>query len=164
MQKNLNNGEGTESQAHYKQKPVIQENSMATVVIIGGGTAGLSAAYTLKKRGIDVIVLEANDRTSGRLVGDRVDGFSLDEGADFFCSSYDVAFRICDELELSLIRSKMKLGWYRNGRWVTTTPGLSVGKTLSGICQQPKPWASCLSAPSGLFGICSEKYFANRNI
>ena len=88
------------------------------VVIIGGGAAGLSAAWTLKKHGINVILLEANDRVGGRLGGDRVDGFSLDEGADFFCSSYDVAFRVCEELGLPLIRSEMNLGWYRNGRWV----------------------------------------------
>ena len=97
---------------------------MATkrVIVIGGGAAGLSAAYTLKKHGINVILLEANDRVGGRLGGDRVDGFSLDEGADFFCSSYDVAFRICEELGLPLIRSDMNLGWYRNGRWILTTP------------------------------------------
>ena len=92
------------------------------VIIIGGGAAGLSAAYTLKKHGIRTILLEANDRVGGRLGGDRVDGFSLDEGADFFCSSYDVAFRLCEELGLPLIRSDMNLGWYRNGQWTLTTP------------------------------------------
>lgn len=57
------------------------------VIIIGGGAAGLSAAWTLKKRGVDPILFEANDRVGGRLGGNRVDGFCLDEGADFFCSS-----------------------------------------------------------------------------
>ena len=93
------------------------------VVIVGGGAAGLSAAYTLKKRGVSPVLLEANDHVGGRLAGDRVDGFSIDTGANFFCSSYDTAFRICEELGLSLVRSGMKTGWYRNGRWVTTTPG-----------------------------------------
>ena len=103
------------------------------VIIIGGGAAGLSAAYTLKKHGIEPILLEANARVGGRLDGDSVNGFSVDTGADFFCSSYDVAFRICEELGLSLVRSKMKLGWYRNGRWVTTTPGLSVGNLIRNL-------------------------------
>ena len=57
--------------------------------------------------------------------GDKVDGCSIDTGAYFFCSSYDVAFQLCEELDVSLIRSKMKLGWFRNGRWVTSTPGHS---------------------------------------
>ena len=95
------------------------------VVIVGGGAAGLSAAYNLKKRGFAPILLESLDHVGGRLAGDSVDEFSVDTGADFFCSSYDVAFRLCEELGLSLIRSKMKLGWFRNGRWVATSPGLS---------------------------------------
>ena len=103
------------------------------VVIIGGGAAGLSAAYTLKKHGIEPILFEAKDRVGGRLGGDRIDGFSLDEGADFFCSSYDVAFRMCEELGLPLLRSEMNLGWYRNGRWVLTTPIQSVGTFIRNL-------------------------------
>jgi protoporphyrinogen oxidase len=93
----------------------------------------LSAAWTLKKHGVEPILFEANARVGGRLDGDNVSGFSLDTGADFFCSSYDVAFRLCDELGLSLLRSKMKLGWYRNGRWVTTKPGLSAGNLIRNL-------------------------------
>jgi len=45
-----------------------------------------------------------------------------------------VAFRICEELGLSLVRSnKMNLGWFRNGRWTTTTPGLSVGNLIRNL-------------------------------
>ena len=95
------------------------------VVIVGGGAAGLSAAYTLKKHGITPVLLEAGERVGGRLVGESIDGFSVDTGADFFCSSYDTAFRLCRELDLPLVRSRMRLGWFRNGRWTTTTPGLS---------------------------------------
>ena len=103
------------------------------VIIIGGGASGLSAAWTLKKRGIDPILFEANDRVGGRLGGDRVDGFCLDEGADFFCSSYDVAFRMCEELGLRLVGSEMNLGWRRNGRWVLTTPVQSVGALVRNL-------------------------------
>lgn len=103
------------------------------VIIIGGGAAGLSAAYTLKKRGITPVLLEANDRVGGRLGGDRVDGFCLDEGADFFCDSYDVAFRLCEELSLPLIRSKMHLGWYRNRQWIVTTPVESFNSLIKNL-------------------------------
>ena len=104
-----------------------------TVVIVGGGAAGLSAAYALKRRGFVPLLLEADDHVGGRLRGDRIDGFFIDTGADFFCSSYDAAFRLCEELELPLVRSKMKLGWYRNGRWVTTTAGLSIGNLIRNL-------------------------------
>ncbi len=93
----------------------------------------MSAAWTLKKRGIEPILLEANGWTGGRLAGDRVDGFLIDTGADFFCSSYDVTLRICEELGVPLVRSRMKLGWYRDGRWVTTTPGLSAANLIRNV-------------------------------
>ena len=99
-----------------------RSGATARVVIIGGGAAGLSAAYTLRKRGIQPLLLEAGDRVGGRLIGDWVDGFVLDTGADFFCSSYDVTFAMCEELGLPRIRSLMNLGWYRNGRWARTMP------------------------------------------
>ena len=99
--------------------------STKRVVIIGGGFAGLSAAYTLIKRGITPLLLEAEDHVGGRGSGERVDGFSLDMGAFVFTSTYDTAFRICEELGLPLVPSQMKFGHYRNGRWVTTTPDQS---------------------------------------
>jgi len=103
------------------------------VVIIGGGAAGLSAAYTLKKKGVEPIRLESLDYVGGRLSGERVGGFFVDAGADFFSSSSDVTYRICEELNVPLVRSKMKLGWYRNGRWTTTTPGLSVTDLIGNV-------------------------------
>jgi len=70
------------------------------VIIVGGGAAGLGAAYTLQKRGITPILFEAENHVGGRLVADEVNGFSIDTGADFFCSTYDAVFRICEELGL----------------------------------------------------------------
>ena len=90
----------------------------------------MAAAYMLKKRGINVILFEENDRAGGRLRGDRVDGFYIDEGADFFCSSYDIVFRMCEELNLPLVRSVMKLGWYRNGKWIISSPIDSLGSAI----------------------------------
>ncbi len=96
------------------------------VVIVGGGFAGLSAAYTLMKRGVAPLLLEAGERAGGRGKGETVDGFSLDMGAFVFTSTYDTAFRICEELGLPLVPSQMKFGHYRSGRWVTTTPEQSL--------------------------------------
>ncbi len=117
------------------------------VIIIGGGTAGLVAAYTLKKYGIRAILLEANGRVGGRLGGDRVDGFLLDEGVDFFTASHDVALRLCEELRLPLIRSMMKLGWYKNGRFSVTTPEQSLGGMIKDL---PALWNLGLLSPRSI--------------
>ncbi len=120
------------------------------VVVIGAGAAGLSAAYTLKKRGVDVIVLEAGDQIGGRMGGARVDGFSVDNGADFFPGSYDVAFRLCKELGMPLKRIGMNIGWHRNGRWAVTKAGRSIDAVLSNaVAAGPLGVAS----PSGFLAL-----------
>ena len=130
--------------------PVDRENTMKTgkVIVVGGGAAGLSAAWTLRKRGIDVILLEANDQVGGRMGGDRVDGFSVDKAADFFPACYDVAFRICEELGVPLIRTKMNIGWYKKGRWVVTTPIESVSTLISNLAPF---WTLDFLSPRGLW-------------
>ena len=126
------------------------------VVIIGGGAAGLAAAYTLSKHGIRVLLLEASDRVGGRLGGDRVAGFFIDKGADFFCSSYDVTFRLCEELEIPLVRSAMNLGWFRNGRWVVARAGNPVLAALRSLKALRALGAASLPAQRFLFKLVRE--------
>ena len=92
-------------------------------------------------------MLEAKERVGGRGMGERVDGFSLDMGAFVFTSTYDIAFRICEELGLPLVPSQMKFGHRRNGRWVTTTPDQSLWNFLR---QLPSALAMGFLSPSGL--------------
>ena len=68
------------------------------VIVIGAGAAGLSCAYTLQKRGIDVLILEAASRAGGRMAGERINGFSVSSGAQFFDTSYRTALQLADEL------------------------------------------------------------------
>jgi monoamine oxidase len=51
------------------------------VIIIGGGLAGLTAAYELKKQGVNTLVLEANDRLGGRIYTKHDGDFSFELGA-----------------------------------------------------------------------------------
>ena len=55
---------------------------MRDVVIIGGGIAGLSAAWRLRDR--DVLLLEAGDRLGGRMRSDRRGDYWLNYGAHLF--------------------------------------------------------------------------------
>ncbi len=121
--------------------------SAERVVIVGGGFAGLSAAYTLKKQGITPVLLEAGERAGGRGMGERVDGFSLDMGAFVFTSTYDTAFRICEELGMPLVASQMRFGHLRGGRWVTTMPDQTFWSFLR---QLPSAMAMGFLSPAGM--------------
>jgi len=52
------------------------------VVIVGGGIAGLAAAFFLRDRGAEVSVLEGSPRIGGKLAVSEVAGIAVDEGAE----------------------------------------------------------------------------------
>jgi protoporphyrinogen/coproporphyrinogen III oxidase len=52
------------------------------VVVVGGGIAGLSAAYFLREPGVPVTVLEGSPRLGGKLAVSEVAGVAADEGAE----------------------------------------------------------------------------------
>ena len=54
-----------------------------TVLVIGAGISGLAAASSLKNKGFNVVVLEAQNKVGGRLRSDRSLGIAFDEGASW---------------------------------------------------------------------------------
>lgn len=58
---------------------------MHDVVVVGGGIAGLAAAWTLRDR--DVVVLEAEPRIGGRLKSERRGAYWLNFGAHVFAGA-----------------------------------------------------------------------------
>ena len=53
---------------------------MGAVAIVGGGVAGLTAAYRLKQRGVRVVVYEASARVGGAVWTDRREGYLAELG------------------------------------------------------------------------------------
>ncbi len=91
------------------------------VVIVGGGTSGLAAAYSLlcSKEDVEVTVLEAADRAGGRIAGDEVDGFFIDTGAEIFIESYGTVRKLAESLGVPLRRPPSVKGGliYNKGRF-----------------------------------------------
>jgi protoporphyrinogen/coproporphyrinogen III oxidase len=57
-------------------------DATAHVVVIGGGIAGLSAAFFLRDEPVRVTVLEGSPRVGGKLSASDVAGVAMDEGAE----------------------------------------------------------------------------------
>jgi protoporphyrinogen/coproporphyrinogen III oxidase len=53
-----------------------------SVAVVGGGIAGLAAAYLLKDAGLTVTVLEGSPRLGGKLAVSQVAGIAVDSGAE----------------------------------------------------------------------------------
>ncbi len=76
------------------------------VVIVGGGIAGLAAAYYSLKaaeaqgRPVNVTLLESGPRWGGKIATDRVDGFVVEGGPDTFLATKPWAVALCQELGL----------------------------------------------------------------
>jgi protoporphyrinogen oxidase len=102
-----------------------------SVIIIGAGIAGLTAAKFLKQFGFSIKIFEASDGVGGRVRTFKKDGFLLDKGFQVLLGAYPVAKEILDFKALKL------------------KPFLSGAKVLhhNGISNVVDP----LRQPSGLF-------------
>jgi len=57
------------------------------VVVVGGGISGLAAAWRLRERGLDVVVLEASDRAGGKIKTERAGEWLVEHGPNGFLDS-----------------------------------------------------------------------------
>ena len=87
------------------------------VIVAGGGAAWLAAAYTLRRHGINVTLIEAGPRAGGRMAGDEINGCHIDTGAQMFSSTYTAAIRLCEALDVPLEPFSPAIGFYGKDRF-----------------------------------------------
>lgn len=110
--------------------------SSGKVVIIGAGCAGLSAAYNLKKQGVDFVVYEASKNVGGRCRTEYEDGYEFFAGAGSTEPQWDTTFSYLKEFNLlDRIYSVggMRFGFYRNGKVRTAFMGGTFAQNLRAI-------------------------------
>ncbi len=71
-----------------------------SVLVVGGGITGLTAAHALARDGIPVTLVEAAPRLGGKIATERVDDLVLEQGPDSFLSTRPAAVTLCRELGL----------------------------------------------------------------
>jgi len=79
---------------------------MRRVIVIGGGIAGLSAAYYIQKNILEkslplsLTVLERDQHWGGKVTTERLDGFVIEGGPDTFLATKPWGVTLCRELSL----------------------------------------------------------------
>ncbi|HUR94961.1 MAG TPA: protoporphyrinogen oxidase [Gemmatimonadales bacterium] len=73
---------------------------MGAVAVVGGGIAGLTAAYRLKQRGERVVVYEASERVGGAIRTERREGFLAELGPNSLAAPSPVLRALLLELGL----------------------------------------------------------------
>ena len=71
-----------------------------SVVIVGGGISGLTAAYELQRQGVPFVLLERSPVCGGVVRTERIDGYTIDAGPDALLTQKPAAIDLCRELGL----------------------------------------------------------------
>ncbi len=74
---------------------------MVPVVIVGGGIAGLAAAYELSRHQVPFVVLEGGPRLGGVIFSEQIGGFTVDAGPDSLLVQKADGIKLCEELGLA---------------------------------------------------------------
>jgi monoamine oxidase len=79
---------------------------LCEVTIVGAGLSGLLAARTLEQAGVDVLVLEAQDRVGGRTLTAHLDQATfIDDGGQWVSPNQDRIVALAAELGVKLFPS-----------------------------------------------------------
>ncbi len=90
-------------------------DTMYDTIVIGAGVSGLTAAYELTKSGNNVVVLEAANRTGGRIFTDHEGAFTYDVGTQLITEYFDETLQLIRDLGIKDHLERFKdVMWMRN--------------------------------------------------
>ncbi len=104
---------GTSLLAHQSSftNGIMPKKRPESVIIIGAGFSGLTAAYLLKKQGIQVTVLEARNRIGGRVFSFKpqgTEGQVIEFGAEWVGNSHTSLIALCKDFGLELFNNQFE--------------------------------------------------------
>jgi protoporphyrinogen oxidase len=135
----------TSSPAHVPDPPITPENP---VVVLGGGPAGLTAAYQLVKQGKPVIVLESSEYLGGIARTQVRDGYRFDLGGHrFFTKVQEVDDLWHEIMKEEFLKRPRKSRIYWNDKFLEyPLQGVDVIKKLGPVeltrCMASYAWAA----------------------
>lgn len=102
-------GTGLLTNSSVLAKGTMPKKKPQSVIIIGAGFAGLTAAWLLKKQGVQVVVLEARNRIGGRVHSFKPEGANgqvIELGAEWVGNSHTSLIAMCKEFGLELFNNQ----------------------------------------------------------
>jgi oxygen-dependent protoporphyrinogen oxidase len=117
------------------------------IAVIGGGISGLSAAWTLHKRGVPHVVLEASPAPGGVIRTETRGGFLLEGGPDSMLAQKPEGVALCRELGLG-------------DRLIPTNPELRAVYILHRGKLHPLPEGMMLAVPTKILPFARSGLFS----
>jgi monoamine oxidase len=110
LQQSLTLAGGMAASSLMGRSPHVQK--LPTVVVLGAGIAGLSAAYTLANKGAAVTVLEARGRLGGRIFSyapPEAGGLVMELGAEWIGEDHTTLRAMCERFKLPLLDNRFAI-------------------------------------------------------